>query len=180
MLYLLTSNEDRKTSSRRVMWRLQTQYPCTVYLNFRSEAHVRNGSSDVWLRSAGWARDSEMRSTVSSGIPNGQPRPRSWSRSWPHPWPHPRPRPHPRPHPYPHPHPHPRTGPYSGPVFAKRFDAPGQIELYGSDNWEGTYFVFVDLSTPETGPVVAAEAEEASAAARTIEAPHDASLRGSG
>ena len=36
------------------------------------------------------------------------------------------------------------NGPYEGPVYAKRFEA-GEIELYGSDTWEGTYFVFVEM-----------------------------------
>ena len=39
------------------------------------------------------------------------------------------------------------NGPYEGPVYAKRFDA-GEIELYGSDTWEGTYFVFIEMLSP--------------------------------
>lgn len=37
------------------------------------------------------------------------------------------------------------NGPYSGPVFSRTFDAPQSIELMGSNTWEGTYFVFVEL-----------------------------------
>ena len=36
------------------------------------------------------------------------------------------------------------NGPYSGPVYSKRC-APGTIELMGSNTWEGTYFVFVQV-----------------------------------
>ena len=42
MLYVMTSNEDRKASARQAMWTLRTEHPATVYLNFRSEMHVRN------------------------------------------------------------------------------------------------------------------------------------------
>jgi hypothetical protein len=39
------------------------------------------------------------------------------------------------------------NGPYSGPTFSQSFGA-GTIELRGSDNWEGVYFVFVELASP--------------------------------
>ena len=103
------------------MWALNTQHPSTVYINFRSEGHVRNGGSEVWLRAGGWALDDSMESAVSSGIPNG---------------------------------------PYSGPVYSKRFDRPCRVELLGSDNWEGTYFVFLELHPPATAAAAAAAAEE--------------------
>jgi len=111
MLYLMTSNDDRKTPASRCMWTLQTNHPATVHLNFRSEAHMRNGGSDVWLRRDGWQPNASLRSTVSSGIPNG---------------------------------------PYSGPVYTKHFGAAGRIQLNGSNNWEGTYFVFFELHAPPT------------------------------
>lgn len=41
------------------------------------------------------------------------------------------------------------NGPYSGPVFQKHFEA-GDIVLRGSNCWEGTYFVFVQLLQPDT------------------------------
>ena len=67
MLYLLTSNDDRKTSSRNTMWTLRTQHPCIIYVNFRSEQHVHNGSSHVWLASAAWTLEDNMTSATSSG-----------------------------------------------------------------------------------------------------------------
>jgi hypothetical protein len=106
MLYVMTSNDDRKTPARRVMWRLRAAQPMTVFLNFRSEAHVANGASQPWLDAGGWERDGDVASAVTSGFPNG---------------------------------------PYSGPVFRRAFDAPGVVELPGSNNWEGTYLVFVQL-----------------------------------
>lgn len=137
MLYLLTCNDDRKTSRTQVMWIIEASVPCTVHLQFRSEMHVANGRAEGWLRAKGYAPNGAMHSTSSSGVPNG---------------------------------------PYSGPVYSKPC-APGTIELMGSDNWEGTYFVFVELSQPRGGeaaepvdepagppaqPVVVAEADEAS------------------
>lgn len=69
MLYVLTSNEDRKTPASKVMWTLATGRNIVVHLNFRSDEHaIRAGS---WLRSQGWNRNLSMRSTVSTGIPNG-------------------------------------------------------------------------------------------------------------
>jgi len=106
MQYVLTSNEDRKTSARSVMWVLDARVACTVYLNFRSERHVTDGQAERWLHGKGFERDLTIRSTSSTGFPNG---------------------------------------PYSGPVFSRTFDAPQSIELMGSNTWEGTYFVFVEL-----------------------------------
>ena len=37
------------------------------------------------------------------------------------------------------------NGPYSGPTFSKVCE-PGVVELMGSNTWEGTYFVFVELA----------------------------------
>ena len=36
MLYLLTSNEDRKTPASQPMWILDASVPCTVHVNYRS------------------------------------------------------------------------------------------------------------------------------------------------
>ena len=116
MLFVMASNEDRKTPASRTMWAIVTQHPTTVHLNFRSEQHVHNGGSQSWLAAHGWRLDTTIESTVSSGVPNG---------------------------------------PYSGPVFTKSFPA-GRILLRGSDNWEGTYFVFLELGAPPSRPAAAA------------------------
>ena len=71
MLYVLTSNDDRKTPSNRVMWEITSVKGMTVHLNFRSEEHVRQGNAEEWLRRDGWERNTAMRSTRSSGEPNG-------------------------------------------------------------------------------------------------------------
>eukprot|EP00930_Biecheleria_cincta_P042367 TRINITY_DN29146_c0_g1_i2.p1 TRINITY_DN29146_c0_g1~~TRINITY_DN29146_c0_g1_i2.p1 ORF type:complete len:288 (+),score=48.23 TRINITY_DN29146_c0_g1_i2:36-866(+) len=68
MLYIMTSNDDRKTPSDEVMWTLTSQMPTRVYLNFRSRGHSRCAT---WLDSGGWRKDSSMKSTVTTGIPNG-------------------------------------------------------------------------------------------------------------
>lgn len=39
------------------------------------------------------------------------------------------------------------NGPYVGPVYSQPFE-PGTIKLRGSNTWEGTYFVFVELVEP--------------------------------
>ena len=171
MLYVITSNEDRKvlcglhpppspsslhspphTSSRalqtpatEVMWILETKTKVIVHINFRSDDHLAatmgRRGRDDWLSSNGWERNERMASTVSSGVPNG---------------------------------------PYSGPVFSKvrtathapttaitppprrtpielcpprppqAFEADATIRLMGSNTWEGTYFVFVEtqITTP--------------------------------
>ena len=44
MLYVMTSNEDRKTPRDRVMWTLESARSIIVHLNFRSAEHVRNGT----------------------------------------------------------------------------------------------------------------------------------------
>uniref|UniRef100_A0A7S4B8V4 RING-type domain-containing protein n=1 Tax=Chrysotila carterae TaxID=13221 RepID=A0A7S4B8V4_CHRCT len=41
------------------------------------------------------------------------------------------------------------NGPYSGPVFEKECE-PGSVALYGSNCWEGTYFVFVQMRAATT------------------------------
>ena len=109
--YLRSCNDDRRTASSEVMWRLLSRVPLRVYLNFRSEAHVNAGQATMWLARDGWQRLDDVASTVSSGVPNG---------------------------------------PYEGPVFGRSFGV-GESEdldtvlLYGSNTWEGTYFVFVQL-----------------------------------
>lgn len=72
MLYLLSSNDDRKTPAEEVMWTLRTTLPTTVHLNFRSDAHV-SGPDGVrgWLARGGWRRNTKLVSTVSTGYPNG-------------------------------------------------------------------------------------------------------------
>eukprot|EP00929_Paragymnodinium_shiwhaense_P058500 TRINITY_DN29290_c0_g1_i1.p1 TRINITY_DN29290_c0_g1~~TRINITY_DN29290_c0_g1_i1.p1 ORF type:complete len:310 (-),score=54.38 TRINITY_DN29290_c0_g1_i1:147-1076(-) len=71
MRFVMTCNEDRKTPSHRVMWRLDVRSPMTVFLNFRSERHVRAGGVLDWLEKDGWALQQGFRSCVSSGYPNG-------------------------------------------------------------------------------------------------------------
>lgn len=39
------------------------------------------------------------------------------------------------------------NGPYTGPVYSKAFD-PGDVKLMGSNTWEGTYFVFLQVGEP--------------------------------
>mmetsp|Transcript_22130 Transcript_22130/g.50650 ORF Transcript_22130/g.50650 Transcript_22130/m.50650 type:complete len:376 (-) Transcript_22130:162-1289(-) len=71
MLYVMTSNDDRKTSSNQVMWVLEARVPIIVHLNFRSEGHVTRTGASTWLSSRGWTKNSSMKSTVSTGVPNG-------------------------------------------------------------------------------------------------------------
>lgn len=70
MLYVLTSNEDKRMPAEAVMWTLEASVPTTVHINFRSEGHVAYTSVAAWLKRDGWVR-SLIKSTVSSGIPNG-------------------------------------------------------------------------------------------------------------
>ena len=72
ILFVLSSNEDRKTAASRVMWYLEIKVPrATVHLNFRSDHHA--AAAREWLTSAehGWVRDPNFDGTISSGIPNG-------------------------------------------------------------------------------------------------------------
>ena len=72
VLFVLSSNEDRKTAASRVMWYLEIKVPrATVHLNFRSDHHA--AAAREWLTSAehGWVRDPNFDGTISSGIPNG-------------------------------------------------------------------------------------------------------------
>jgi hypothetical protein len=69
-VYLLTSNDDRRTPANRPMWTVRTTVASTCYINFRSEAHTQTGAA-AWLRRGGWTVNSEIRPTVSSGFPNG-------------------------------------------------------------------------------------------------------------
>ena len=66
------------------------------------------------------------------------------------------------------------NGPYSGPTYSQSFEA-GTVELMGSANWEGTYFVFIELLDHTSPPPDAAAAESSQAVAaepsRTIAAP---------
>lgn len=71
MYYVLTSNDDRRTPCYETMWTIDAAVPVTVYLNFRSEAHVSETGVSDWLRGDGWKRNKAMQSTVSEGIPNG-------------------------------------------------------------------------------------------------------------
>ena len=71
MLYLLSSNEDRKTSSSQVMWVLDLRLHCTVHLNFRSERHACAPGVENWLAAKQFELNRVLRSTSSSGIPNG-------------------------------------------------------------------------------------------------------------
>lgn len=69
MLYIKTSNDDRKTRSSQVMWVLETSKDVIVHLNFRSDEHAAR--TGTWIHHNGWFRNNAMRSTVSTGIPNG-------------------------------------------------------------------------------------------------------------
>lgn len=71
MFYVRTSNEDRHTPDFETMWTVEVAVPSTVYLNFRSEAHVSETGAAAWLRAGGWKRNRGMQSTISNGIPNG-------------------------------------------------------------------------------------------------------------
>jgi hypothetical protein len=111
MHYIVTSNEDRKTKAHRVMWQLDIREPATVFLNFRSQAHIDNGRALDWLVRDGWEHNPDFKSTVSTGFPNG---------------------------------------PYSGPVYTKTVYPSNRrcfVDLMGSNYWEGTYFVFVQMDS---------------------------------
>lgn len=69
MLYLVTSNDDKRTTPDLVMWTLKTSVPAIVYLNFRSERHLVDTGAIDWLCKDGWER-SRMRSSVSTGFPS--------------------------------------------------------------------------------------------------------------
>jgi hypothetical protein len=71
MLYVLTSNEDRRTPASEVMWVLDASVHVTLHLNFRSDDHVTKTGAEDWLREQGWELNTALRSTVSTGIPNG-------------------------------------------------------------------------------------------------------------
>lgn len=71
LLYLMTSNEDKRTPATTVMWTLEASVPVTVYLNFRSSRHASKTGLMSWLNADGWTQQPTMRSTVSTGIPNG-------------------------------------------------------------------------------------------------------------
>jgi len=71
MLYVHTSNDDRRTPSSEVMWVVESQVRTAVHLNFRSEHHVGSTGVERWLCSRGWRRNPNLASTVSTGIPNG-------------------------------------------------------------------------------------------------------------
>jgi len=70
MMYLMTSNEDKRTPVESVMWILETTVPVIVYLNFRSSRHLTTTGVLRWLKAEAW-KQSSLQSTVSSGIPNG-------------------------------------------------------------------------------------------------------------
>merc|ERR1719301_306520 len=50
MLYLMTSNEDKRTPVESVMWILETTVPVIVYLNFRSSRHLTTTGVLRWLK----------------------------------------------------------------------------------------------------------------------------------
>jgi hypothetical protein len=71
MLYVQTSNDDRRTPASNVMWVVESQVRVAVHLNFRSEKHVSTTGVESWLRAHGWQRNRNLKSTVSTGYPNG-------------------------------------------------------------------------------------------------------------
>jgi len=71
MLYVMTSNDDRKTPASQVMWVLEARVPVIVHLNFRSDCHVSRTGAASWLSAKGFSKNPSMRSTVSTGVPNG-------------------------------------------------------------------------------------------------------------
>lgn len=70
MRYIRTSNEDKRMPETQIMWKLKVNKDVTVYLNFRSLAHVESTGAKEWLEEGGW-QESTLKSTVSTGIPNG-------------------------------------------------------------------------------------------------------------
>jgi len=70
MVYIATSNEDKRIPTSDVMWMLDTTVPVTVHLNFRSERHVLDTGVLSWIQEKGWARSSLV-GTVSTGVPDG-------------------------------------------------------------------------------------------------------------
>ncbi|KAL3933174.1 MAG: hypothetical protein SGPRY_000399 [Prymnesium sp.] len=94
MLYVFTSNDDRKTPHSEVMWTIRCSMPVTIHLNFRSDRHA-----DAVRHCANSYR------CATSGC--------------------------------------------HGPVYSRSFPA-GVIPLYGSNTWEGTYFVFVEMEKEPT------------------------------
>ena len=136
-VFLMASNDDRRTSRAQLMWKIalkrlplgqpsgsgaHVRRVVRVFVNFRSEAHVVNGGAAEWLDRDGWRRREEIEPTSSSGVPNG---------------------------------------PYTGPVYSMEVDTAvdggdadddsdrTSVALYGSDTWEGVYFVFVQLLTDQ-------------------------------
>ena len=112
---------------------------------------MRNGGSKAWLDANGWRLDSATESTVSTGIPNGPYTGPVYTRQFPAgriPVRHSRLRPPA--------HSAPSPGARSAAVRTSeltRVRAPpaGLLpspQLNGSDNWEGTYFVFLELHSP--------------------------------
>eukprot|EP00931_Biecheleriopsis_adriatica_P050661 TRINITY_DN29352_c0_g1_i1.p1 TRINITY_DN29352_c0_g1~~TRINITY_DN29352_c0_g1_i1.p1 ORF type:complete len:319 (-),score=49.90 TRINITY_DN29352_c0_g1_i1:62-1018(-) len=72
MLYLLTSNDDRRSSASEPMWVIESNVKVRVHLNFRGEAHVE-ATTDAfdWLHDRGWHRNEHMKSAATSGFPRG-------------------------------------------------------------------------------------------------------------
>lgn len=71
MRYIMTSNDDRKTPAQNVMWQLDVREPAKVFINFRSQNHIRSGGASEWLTRDGWELQSDFKGTISSGYPNG-------------------------------------------------------------------------------------------------------------
>ena len=71
MLYLQSSNEDRKTPATSVMWVIEANRPVTVHVNYRSQRHVDVGRQTAWLTAKGFTPNGGLRSCCSSGVPNG-------------------------------------------------------------------------------------------------------------
>merc|ERR1719221_929581 len=68
MRYLLTCSDDKHMPAHAVMWKLHVIVPVVVYLNFRSEKHVKQSGGGIWLRDGGWQRRDDVEGTVSTGV----------------------------------------------------------------------------------------------------------------
>lgn len=72
MHYIMTSNDDRKTPSNKVMWQLDIREAAVVFINFRSEEHLARTKKGLdWLKRDGWEVQPNFQSTSSNGYPNG-------------------------------------------------------------------------------------------------------------
>lgn len=60
MVYVLSSNDDRKTPATHVMCIVEANQPCSIHLNYRSEHHVEAGHQETWLGAKGFVRNGDL------------------------------------------------------------------------------------------------------------------------